>query len=213
MAFHTSAALFSQNTEAVQTVVVGNETNINDLVGQVHCLCQQVDELQRCITGGRTAEAGPAIDERSAGSTQAAERSALNAAKQGLAIRRRRERVFGAGLFSEPVWDILLELYIARAEGCDVPVGNACLAASVPMTSALRWCQLLQDRKIVYRERDPNDGRRVFLRMSDATFAKLTTLLANFTPARDAEVVPVTERIPADCYEFESQPQLAAFRF
>ncbi|KTF67504.1 hypothetical protein ATB93_17340 [Sphingomonas sp. WG] len=111
-------------------------------------------------------------------------------AKQALNVRQRRERMFGPGLFSEPVWDILLELYIARAEAADVPVGNACLAASVPMTSALRWCQLLQDRAVIYRERDPKDGRRVFLRMTDESFAKLTLLLGGGNPA---DLLPLAE--------------------
>jgi len=108
----------------------------------------------------------------------------LKIAKRGMAVRRRRERILGSGLFSEPAWDILLELYVARAESCDVTVGNACLAASVPMTTALRCGQMLEERAMVYRERDPKDGRRIFLRISDGTFAKLTTL---FAQAEDAD--------------------------
>lgn len=159
------------------------------LAEQVHGLCQQVEELRRCVDGCTLP--GPVADH--VAPAKSLEVRALEAAKQGLVVRRRRERLFGAGLFSEPVWDILLELYVARAEECDVPVGNACLAASVPMTSALRWCQLLQDRKIIYRERDPKDGRRVFLRMADATFTKLTALLAEVVPAAHIQLVPMAE--------------------
>jgi DNA-binding MarR family transcriptional regulator len=107
---------------------------------------------------------------------------ALNVAKRIVAIRRRRERAFGGEMFFDPVWDILLELYVANGDRTNVSVGNACIASSVPMTSALRWCQLLQDRGLVYREKDPRDGRRIFLRMSDETHGRLTSLLTPIAP-------------------------------
>lgn len=144
------------------------EPATGELAGKVQALCASVEQLRHSIEAAQT-PTPPA---------QPAEHYALETAKQALAVRRRRERMFGDGLFSEPVWDILLELYVARAESSDVPVGNACLAASVPMTSALRWCQLLLDRAVIYRERDPKDRRRVFLRITDDSFAKLTTLLS-----------------------------------
>jgi hypothetical protein len=109
----------------------------------------------------------------------APEIAALEIAEMLLRIRRKVERKFGIGLFSQPVWGILLDLYVARARGCDVSVGNACIASSVPMTSALRFCQLLHDRGIVVRERDHRDGRRVLLRLSDRTFTSMTDLFVS----------------------------------
>lgn len=143
-----------------------------ELAGEVQALCAKVEQLRHTIdkVGVSVARSRPIAQ------------LALETAKRALAIRRRRERLFGPGLFSEPVWDILLELYVARAEECDVPVGNACLAASVPMTSALRWCQLLQDRHILCRARDPRDGRRVLLRLTDDSFDRLTALLSESAP-------------------------------
>lgn len=113
------------------------------------------------------------------------EESALTAAKQILAVRRSREKMFGTDLFSDPVWYILLELFVAHLEREDVTVGNACLAASVPTTSALRWCQELQERGLVYRERDPCDQRRIFLRMSEGVYAQFVKLLAPIPPNQE----------------------------
>jgi DNA-binding MarR family transcriptional regulator len=156
---------------AVQFSTNRREHRSAELAGEVQALCARVEKLRRSIeTNQAVGSAAQAI------ASVPDEARALTIAREALAIRRRRERLFGPDLFSEPAWDILLELYIAHAEGVDVPVGNACLAASVPMTSALRWCQILQDRHIVYRERDPKDGRRIFLRMTPESFVKLTSL-------------------------------------
>jgi hypothetical protein len=152
-----------------------------DLLGNVQRLCETMEELTaRLNDAGLPAPSTDAALE--AAEPETLESKALHVAKLGVAVRRRREKVFGEGLFSEPVWDILLDLFIARCEGIDVTVGNACLAASVPMTSALRYCQTLLDRGIVYRERDRKDGRRIFLRMSESAFAKITALLGQDTP-------------------------------
>jgi len=113
------------------------------------------------------------------------EESALAAAKQILTVRRSREKMFGTDLFSDPVWYILLELFVARLEEENVSVGNACLAASVPTTSALRWCQELQERGLVYRERDPQDQRRIFLRMTDGVCAQFVKLLSSIPPNQE----------------------------
>jgi hypothetical protein len=122
-------------------------------------------------------EMAPTTDHDTGGVTEnSPDIAALEIAEMLLRLRRKIERHFGIGLFSQPVWGILLDLYVARSKGCDVSVGNACIASSVPMTSALRFCQLLHDRGIVVRERDRRDGRRVLLRLSDRTFLSMTKL-------------------------------------
>lgn len=153
-----------------------------DLLANVQRLCETVKELTARLDDAGLSTPVPAPDIIAATEPETLESKALNVAKLGVAVRRRREKVFGEGLFSEPIWDILLDLFIARCEGIDVTVGNACLAASVPMTSALRYCQTLLERGIVYRERDRKDGRRIFLRMSETAFAKVTVLLGQDTP-------------------------------
>lgn len=118
-----------------------------------------------------------------------AETAALEIAQMLLTLRSKLERMFGIGLLSQPVWGILLELYIAKAQSCDVTVGNTCIASSLPMTSALRLCQVLHDRGIVYRERDINDGRRVLLRLSDNAYRNLTKLfIASDTKGRFTDI-------------------------
>lgn len=81
--------------------------------------------------------------------------------------RRMREHLFGHGLFADPAWDILLDLTAARLEGRAVAVSSLCIAAAVPATTALRWIKQLTDAGLLRRVADPEDGRRVFIELTD----------------------------------------------
>lgn len=83
--------------------------------------------------------------------------------------RRRRADVFGGDhdLFGEPAWDILLDLYIAAAEKRDVRIGDSCVAAAVPKTTALRWLGTLTERGLVERLNDRGDARSSIIRLTD----------------------------------------------
>ena len=81
--------------------------------------------------------------------------------KTYLRARRDREWQFPRGLFSDPAWDILLELYVAQSEDRPVTVRDACKAASVPETSGTRWLRILESRHLVKREGEtpePNEA-------------------------------------------------------
>ena len=68
-----------------------------------------------------------------------------------------------AGLFADPAWDILLDLYASSLEGRDVTVSDACIAASVPPTTALRYVKKLTKDGLICRIDAENDGRKVYL--------------------------------------------------
>jgi DNA-binding MarR family transcriptional regulator len=55
----------------------------------------------------------------------------------------------------------------ARIEKSRVAVSSLCIAAAVPATTALRWIKLLTDRGLFLRAADPQDGRRVYIELSD----------------------------------------------
>lgn len=84
-----------------------------------------------------------------------------------LKMRRNRSRFFRDGLFADPAWDILLELYGAALGQYRISVSKLCAAAAVPATTALRWVNQLQDEGLIDRRRDPTDGRRQFLALSE----------------------------------------------
>jgi hypothetical protein len=81
--------------------------------------------------------------------------------------RRLREQFFRSELFADPAFDMLLDLYASRLEGNRVAVSSLCIAASVPPTTALRWIKALTDRGLFVRSADPQDGRRVYIELSN----------------------------------------------
>jgi len=85
--------------------------------------------------------------------------------------RRLRDQYFEAELFADPAWDMLLDLMAAKLEGARVSVSSLCIAASVPPTTALRWIKTMTEEKIFERKADNNDGRRIFIQLSDEAAA------------------------------------------
>jgi DNA-binding transcriptional ArsR family regulator len=91
--------------------------------------------------------------------------------------RRLRDQFFRGELFADPAWDMLLDLMAARLEKNRVAVSSLCIAAAVPATTALRWIKALTDRGIFVRQADPEDGRRVYIELSDEAARALAAYL------------------------------------
>ena len=91
--------------------------------------------------------------------------------------RRLRDQYFGADLFADPAWDMLLDLMAARLEEQRVAVSSLCIAASVPATTALRWIKALTEQGLFVRAADPQDGRRVYIELSETAAAALSAYL------------------------------------
>lgn len=86
-----------------------------------------------------------------------------------IAGRQARARFFDAELFSDPAWDMLLDLTAAHAEGAKVSVTSLCIAAGVPATTALRWLKQMVESGVFERVADPDDRRRAFIELSEAS--------------------------------------------
>lgn len=97
------------------------------------------------------------------------------AIREMIRARRLRDELFGRGLFADPAWDILLDLTAARIERRSVAVSSLCIAAAVPATTALRWIKQLTESGLLRRVADPDDGRRVFIELTDRTAEVMTT--------------------------------------
>jgi len=101
-------------------------------------------------------------------------RSHLALARKTYALRRKRAAIFGnPDLFGEPAWDILLDLFIAHGDGKQVSVSSACIGSAAPATTGLRWLAVLADEALILRESDPQDQRRVLVRLSSAGLAAM----------------------------------------
>lgn len=93
-------------------------------------------------------------------------------------LRRMRDRFFRSDLFADPAWDMLLDLMAARLERIQVAVSSLCIAAAVPPTTALRWIKTMTENGILVRVADPEDGRRVFIELSDGAASGMAAYLS-----------------------------------
>lgn len=95
-------------------------------------------------------------------------------ARSEIQARSARARFFRASLFSDPAWDILLELFSAEQEGRRVSISAAGLTAQIPLTTVLRWINALEREGLVERAGDPTDARRTFLRLTESGLRSMT---------------------------------------
>ncbi|MBA4090116.1 MAG: hypothetical protein C0494_05920 [Sphingobium sp.] len=83
-----------------------------------------------------------------------------------ISVRRLVGRYIGFDLSADPVWDMLLDLYASEERGRDIAISSLASAANVPPTTALRAIGGMRALGLVYRQSDPADGRRVYIRLT-----------------------------------------------
>ncbi|WP_082466455.1 winged helix DNA-binding protein [Sphingomonas sp. Leaf38] len=98
-------------------------------------------------------------------------------AKRLYEVRQMRADILGDALFSEPAWDILLDLFISEHEERQLSVSAVCIGARSPSATALRYLSMLQDAGLVDRTRDERDGRRSHVRLTTQGRRRMAMLL------------------------------------
>lgn len=66
-----------------------------------------------------------------------------------LFVRRARSRIFGKNLFSDPAWDIILELYAANLSGKALSLTGLAQAIEAPVSTTARWAASLTGHGII----------------------------------------------------------------
>lgn len=112
-----------------------------------------------CSCAGGFARAGPAGP--SGGALPGAD-----LARWALMARRLREDVIGGELFSDPAWDILLDLYTALARGARVKSSSVAVIAGVPPSTGRRWVSKLLELGLIERVKERADQRFTYLGLS-----------------------------------------------
>jgi DNA-binding MarR family transcriptional regulator len=88
-----------------------------------------------------------------------------------------RHQFLNSAWLGEPVWDIVLVLYV-----CDgrrrMTTGDVIALSAVPSSTALRWFAVLEDAGLIVRNDSPTDKRVVYIELSDLGRAKLDTFFA-----------------------------------
>lgn len=91
------------------------------------------------------------------------------------AMRRTRSSLFPTELFSDPCWEMLLDLYDAQLAGAEVTVTSLGAASGVPLTTALRRMDELQRHNLIVRGEDAGDKRRTIIRLSESGLLAVDT--------------------------------------
>lgn len=90
------------------------------------------------------------------------------ALKQMRSMRRMRGQHFPTQLFSDPCWEMLLDLYDGYLAGAEVTVTSLGAASGAPLTTALRRMDQLKAHGLIERVEDIEDRRRTIVRLSQA---------------------------------------------
>lgn len=83
-------------------------------------------------------------------------------------IRKVRSKYFPSELFSDPCWEMLLDLYDAQLSGAEVTVTSLGAASGASPTTALRRMENLQNHALIERLADSADKRRTIVRLTEA---------------------------------------------
>ena len=102
----------------------------------------------------------------------------VEVARRLYAMRKIRDDLLGTSLFSEPAWDILLDLFISDDDGLRLSVSAVCIGARAPSATALRYLTMMQDSGLVERTGDERDGRRSHVQLTTLGRRRMTGLLA-----------------------------------
>ncbi len=99
----------------------------------------------------------------------------LDFVRSVIRARALRSRMFDASLFSDPAWDMLLDLMLAHLSDKKVYVTSLCIAAGVPIATAFRRIEDLAAKGLVTKTRDSKDTRRVFVELTDGGYEKMAS--------------------------------------
>ena len=149
---------------------------------RLHRLNQEVARIAELLARLTREESGGEVEDRHLRYDVGPSREATGVDPQEIRrmirARRLRDHFFAGGLFEDPAWDMLLDLYAAELEGVRVSVSSLCIAAAVAPTTALRWLTKLTEQGLFVRQPDPRDRRRAFMALAPQTREAMRGYLA-----------------------------------
>ena len=111
--------------------------------------------------------------QRSAPNEPRSREDLLATARFSLEARRGRVEHFSPAMFGEPAWDLLLALYVTQADTPAPAVSSLAQTAGIAITTAFRWIDYLEEKRLIERERSSEDGRALTVALSKDGRARL----------------------------------------
>lgn len=100
----------------------------------------------------------------------------MDRARAAYEIGARRRSTIGPGLFADPAWNILLDLFLSDDSGRDLSVTAVCIGSRSSAATALRYITLLVERGLIDRIADEHDGRRTYVRLTAKGWNAMVTV-------------------------------------
>lgn len=100
-----------------------------------------------------------------------------------LIARRGRDAVFGAHLFSDPAWDVLLELYAAMLGKRSMSPADLSRAINAPASTTRRWLSALGDRGLVESRVDAIGASGPWISLTEEGALKIKQLIDHWGAA------------------------------
>lgn len=100
-----------------------------------------------------------------------------NHVKSWLSARRARETLFGSLIFSDPAWDIILELYAAKLEDRRIVASELLRTSNAPRSVIHRWLKVLVEAGLVSVDPDLDMDTRATIDLADEAAAKMAQLI------------------------------------
>ena len=102
--------------------------------------------------------------------------------RQLLNVRHARAEFFGAHLFGNPAWDILLLGYLALLEDERLTLSDLCQSSIVPATTTLRWVRVLEQDGLLRQHHDVVNPSRSWFELSAAGKVRMERFLTFVAP-------------------------------
>lgn len=100
-----------------------------------------------------------------------------------LLVRRARADLLGADIFSDPAWDILLELYGARLGERSVSSVDLARAIGTPVSTTIRWIASLNSHGLTEFVPEPTESSRLSVRLTQTGAARMEQLASKWASA------------------------------
>lgn len=91
--------------------------------------------------------------------------SLVERAKVELKTRQHRRRHFPSSFFGEPVWDMLIALYLSQERR--ETVCNLIYGCDLPHTTGLRWLEVLDNHDLIRRKPHHKDKRVTLVELTE----------------------------------------------
>lgn len=83
----------------------------------------------------------------------------------------------GNGLFSDGCWNMCLDIYICNLNEQPVTVSSIAHSSGIPMSTAMRYINVMAEQKLLLKSLNPADNRMVFISISAAGMENITKIL------------------------------------